>query len=143
MIIHTEGAYRALFTAAETGGLSRSDRLAVALRVAAASSIATHPGETDPIVAHYRADLDPVLAERVLDGRISDPRLATVLRHADLLTVRPSAVTPAHHDQLAEAGLTVTDIVTLSQLVAFVSYQLRVVAGLAVLAETTRENRHG
>jgi hypothetical protein len=139
VITHTAGASLALFGAsgaggrleaaepADGGGLGRSDRLAIALRVAAVSG-------AHAAAAHYRTGLEPLLAERVITGRVEDRRLAAILKHADLLTVRPSAATPEHHAALAAAALTVDDIVTLSQLVAFVSYQIRVVAGLSVIA---------
>ena len=37
---------------------------------------------------------------------------------------------------LLDAGWSTTDIVTISQLVSFLSYQIRVVAGLSTLAST-------
>jgi uncharacterized protein YciW len=132
VIVHTEGAHRALFQPKEPGGLSISDRRAVALRVAAVTL-----GPDAAAVAHYRSGLDPLAAERILDGRVTDPRLAAVLRHADLLTARPSAATAAHHQPLLEKGLAVADIVTLSQLIAYLSYQVRVVTGLAAIAATS------
>ena len=41
-------------------------------------------------------------------------------------------------EALRDAGLAARDIVTIAQIVAFVSYQVRVVAGLRALAEETR-----
>ena len=39
---------------------------------------------------------------------------------------------------LLDAGWSTTEVVTLSQLVAFLSFQIRVVAGLKVLAATAK-----
>jgi uncharacterized protein YciW len=52
------------------------------------------------------------------------------LRHADLLTTRPSAARKSDLDALKAAGFTPAGIVSLSQTIAFVAYQLRLVAGL-------------
>jgi CMD domain protein len=66
-------------------------------------------------------------------------RLSTALEHAHLLVFHPRDASPAALQSLLDAGWTTTEIVTLSQLVAFVSFQIRVVAGLRVLAQSTRQ----
>ena len=60
-------------------------------------------------------------------------RLAAALDHAHMLVFHPRDADPAALQRLLDAGLSTTAIVTLSQLVAFLSFQIRVVAGLAVL----------
>ena len=60
-------------------------------------------------------------------------RLAAALEHAHLLVFHPRDASPAALQRLLDAGWSTTDIVTLSQLVAFLSFQIRVVAGLRVL----------
>jgi CMD domain protein len=62
------------------------------------------------------------------------PRLAAALEHAHLLVFHPRDASPAALQKLLDAGWATTDIVTLSQLVAFLSFQIRVVAGLRALA---------
>ena len=62
------------------------------------------------------------------------PRLVAALEHTHLLVFRPREASPAALDTLIDAGWSVTGIVTLSQLVAYLSFQLRVVHGLAELA---------
>ena len=64
------------------------------------------------------------------------PRLATALEHAHMLVLHPRDAAPDHLQALLDAGWTTAGIVTLSQLVAFLSYQLRAAAGLRVLAAT-------
>jgi CMD domain protein len=60
-------------------------------------------------------------------------RLAAALAHAHLLTYRPRDSSPEALQALLDAGWDSTGIVTLSQLVSFLHFQLRVVAGLTVL----------
>jgi CMD domain protein len=73
----------------------------------------------------YRVSVDrkPVLGAR----------LVAALEHAHLLVFRPRDAASADMKVLPDAGWSNTGIVTLSQLVAFLSFQLRVVAGLRVL----------
>jgi CMD domain protein len=61
-------------------------------------------------------------------------RLAAAIEHAHLLVFHPRDANPAALQKLLDAGWSTTDIVTLSQLVAFLSFQIRVVAGLQTLA---------
>jgi CMD domain protein len=61
-------------------------------------------------------------------------RLAAALEHAHLLVFHPRDANPAALQKLLDAGWSTTDTVTLSQLVAFLSFQIRVVAGLRALA---------
>ena len=51
-----------------------------------------------------------------------------------MLVFHPRDAAPANLQTLLDAGWSTTDIVTLSQLVAFLAFQIRVVAGLRVLA---------
>jgi len=60
-------------------------------------------------------------------------RLAAALEHAHLLVFRPRDAVAADLKALLDAGWPTTAIVTLSQLVAFLSFQVRAVAGLRAL----------
>ncbi|WP_409517539.1 CMD domain protein [Bradyrhizobium sp. WYCCWR 12699] len=62
------------------------------------------------------------------------PRLVAALEHAHLLVFRPRDAASADMKALLDAGWSATGIVTFSQLVAFLSFQLRVVGGLRTLA---------
>ncbi len=68
------------------------------------------------------------------------PKLAAALKHAHLLVFYPRDADSAALQKLIDAGWSTTDIVTISQLVAFLSFQIRVVAGLRVLASATRKD---
>jgi CMD domain protein len=62
------------------------------------------------------------------------PRLVAAFEHTHMLVFHPRDATPAALQALLDAGWATTDIVTLSQIVAFLSFQIRVVAGLRTLA---------
>lgn len=61
-------------------------------------------------------------------------RLATAFEHVHLLVFHLRDAKPAALQALLDAGWSTNDIVTLSQLVAFLSFQIRTVAGLRALA---------
>jgi CMD domain protein len=61
-------------------------------------------------------------------------RLAAAFDHMHLLVFHPRDAAPGALQALLDAGWSTTDIVTLSQIAAFLSFQIRVVAGLRVLA---------
>jgi CMD domain protein len=60
-------------------------------------------------------------------------RLVAALEHAHLLVFRPRDAAAADMKALLAAGWSNTGIVTFSQLVAFLSFQVRLVTGLRVL----------
>lgn len=62
-------------------------------------------------------------------------RLSAALAHAHLLVFHPRDASAAALQALLDAGWTSTGIVTLSQLVAFLAFQIRVVTGLQALAQ--------
>jgi len=61
------------------------------------------------------------------------PRLAAAFEHVHMLVFHPRDAAPAALQALLDAGWSTTDIVTLSQIVAFLSFQIRVVTGLRTL----------
>jgi CMD domain protein len=66
--------------------------------------------------------------------RTLGPRLAAAFEHVHMLVFHPRDATPAALQALLDGGWSTTDIVTLSQIAAFLSFQIRVVIGLRVLA---------
>ena len=121
-IAHTQASHDALlFEPVE--GLSSADRLRVAVAVCEAA------GATS-LQAHYRERL----AQEVAGQAGANPALPAALEWARLLTVDPRRGDRAALQRLREAGLADPAIVALAQLVAFLSYQTRVVAGLRALA---------
>lgn len=75
-------------------------------------------------------------AHRVAEEHLEalGPRLAAALEHVHMLVFHPRDADARSLQALLDAGWSTTEVVTLSQLVAFLSFQIRVVAGLKVLA---------
>lgn len=129
----------------EAAGLSRAQRLVTAARAArvdGADAVAAFYLEQLAEEADSEADAAALvaLADDGADGaagRAASRAERALLRHVDLLVQRPAAATSDDLDALAKAGWNVTEIVVLSQIVSFVTYQTRVVAGLAVLQEAS------
>ena len=69
----------------------------------------------------------------VENGDALGPRLTAALAHVHMLVFHPRDAAPEHLRALEAAGWSATGIVTLSQLVAFLSFQLRAAAGLRAL----------
>lgn len=66
--------------------------------------------------------------------QVLGPRLVAAFEHAHMLVLHPRDASPRHLQALLDAGWTTPGVVTLSQLVSFLSYQVRIVHGLRVLA---------
>lgn len=128
----TQKTYDAALTPAEPGGLSHGLRAAIACRIAALNG-------DEAFLRHFRKALQEVkasdaekrLAELSCTG--GDARETALIRHADLVAAEPKKATGADIKLLSKAGVSEPDIVRLSELVAFVSYQIRVVAGLRLM----------
>lgn len=102
-------------------GLTTADRLRVAVHCCEAA-------EAHQMAAHYRALLVQQPA-----GDASTPALPAMLTWAGLLTTDPRRGDREALQTLRAAGLADPAIVALAQLVAFLSYQTRVVAGLVAM----------
>ena len=76
----------------------------------------------------------PVYRVEATTRRALGARLAAAFEHVHMLVFHPRDAAPAALQALLDAGWSTTDIVTLSQIVAFLSFQIRVIAGLRVLA---------
>jgi CMD domain protein len=61
-------------------------------------------------------------------------RLVAAFEHVHMLVFHPRDAAAASLQALLDAGWSTDDVVTLSQLVAFLAFQIRVVAGLRVMA---------
>ncbi|MGI4778603.1 MAG: CMD domain-containing protein [Janthinobacterium lividum] len=140
VVAATQGSYDCIFDTALSGP-SLTERLL------AAHTIVGLAGSTT-LQAHYR---DRLLAlsgtaalteaqQAALDGApvdslSTDPRLQAILRFTQTLTERPVEGDEAALLKLPAAGLATPEVVALAQLIAFVAYQLRVVAGLQAMVD--------
>jgi CMD domain protein len=85
-----------------------------------------------PLSAEDRAG--PIHRVSEAERAVLGARLSAALEHAHLLVLRPRDASPAALQALLDSGWSTTGIVTLSQLVAFLSFQIRVIVGLRALA---------
>ena len=131
----TENSHVAALIPDLPGGISHSERAALACRIARLNK--------EEILARLYESLlqgsgDKESASQIADTEFDggdDARLKAVLRHTDLVAVSPKDVTEGDIAALRSAGIPDGDIVRLSEVIAFVSYQIRVVAGLRLMAE--------
>ena len=131
----TVAARRAAIAPNDPGGL------AVPLRVALARRVAVLTGEEGLAEAYANQFADAGRgaddATAGLAGQAGDARTAALLRHVDLVARRPQDASAADIDALRSAGWAEADIVRLSQLIAFVAFEARLVAGLRAMRGPT------
>jgi CMD domain protein len=164
-----QASYRALFAPEVVGGVSATERFAMAafvtglhgeaqtaafyatglaaagasaaLRQAIDAAIAAAKGQgpygaypAGPLSREDAAGPTHRIAPEL--RRMLGDRLAVAFEHMHLLVFHPRDAAPPALQALLDAGWSTTDIVTLSQIAAFLSFQIRVVAGLCTLAGT-------
>jgi CMD domain protein len=162
--LNAQKSYEALFQPADPGGVSLQERHAIAVFVAGlhrdAAALAHFRrglGADAVLAAALDAEILRGAASgpygRYPDGPLSvenkagpsyrvsastpdalGPRLSAALEHAHLLLFHPRDASPEALQALIDAGWSTADIVTLSQIVAFLTFQIRVAAGLRALA---------
>ncbi|GAA5152068.1 hypothetical protein GCM10025768_19470 [Microbacterium pseudoresistens] len=167
---NAQRSFEALLEPRDPGAFSLGERYAVAAFVArvhgqerAAEFYADLLGDEEPelvpsILAAaadgasagpYGAYREPGLSAESAPGTIWQAdvalgaRLAAALTHAHLLVFRPRESDAAALRALATAGWDADEIVSLSQLVAFLSFQLRLVHGLRVLSDDLAADAQG
>jgi CMD domain protein len=132
----SQASHDAVLTPRTPGGLRHGLRAALAARMAAWNG-------DEALAAHYQSLLEKS-GERDVRADVAspangfedfaDPRLRAIVRHADILSKAPREATRSDIEALKAAGVAEADIVRLAELAAFVNYQLRVIAGLRLLA---------
>lgn len=161
---HAQASYASLFEPRNWGGITAEERFAVAsfvtglhgepktdgfyaaklpagLRAAVAAEV-TAARSKGPYGRFPKGPLSvedaPGPTWKVSDAgrKVLGPRLPAAFEHTHMLVFHPRDAAAPALQALLDAGWSTTDIVTISQLVAFLSYQIRVVAGLRTLAST-------
>ena len=126
----TQASHDAALKPEPAGGLSHGERAALACRMARLN-------DEETLARHYEAMIPEsggkqAIADPAFDGA-DDQRTRAILRHTDLVTVDPKQAAEADIADLKSAGIVEPDIVRLSELIAFVGYQVRVVKGLRLM----------
>jgi uncharacterized peroxidase-related enzyme len=130
----TQACQQAMFGDA-VAGLSRRHRLAVALhccRLADATALAALYAQTLLAEGAPTDHVQAIGTDAV--AAVVSPRLTALLHFAATLTRKPLDGDRGAITTLLDAGLAPADIVALGQLVAYLAYQIRLVAGLQALA---------
>jgi CMD domain protein len=156
-----QASYRALFEPTDDSQMSLTERHAVATFVA---GLHDQPDATSFYAAALPAALATAIAAEAAHARTTGPygayppgplstedvtgpiyhptdpalgpRLSAAFAHVHMLVFHPRDADPAALQALLDAGWSTTGIVTLSQLVAFLAFQLRAAAALRILART-------
>jgi CMD domain protein len=129
------GAETVSFYAAGLAASGASPELCLAIDTAIAAAKGQGPYGAYPAGPLSREDTTGPIHRVVPETRRAlGPRLAAAFDHMHLLVFHPRDAAPAALQGLLDAGWSTTDIVTLSQIAAFLSFQIRVVAGLRALA---------
>ncbi|HJU15502.1 MAG TPA: CMD domain protein [Stellaceae bacterium] len=162
-----QASYRALFAPDVAGGVTATERFAVAAFVSglhgdaetasfyaagltAGGASAELRGAIDAAIAAAKGHgpyggypagplnredaAGPTYRVAAETRRALGSRLAAAFAHMHLLVFHPRDAAPEALQALLDAGWSTTDIVMLSQIAAFLSFQIRVVAGLRALA---------
>lgn len=164
---HAQLSYVALLEPADPGGVTTTERFAVAAFVAglhgrpetgdfyraglatsgapaalreAVAAAAAAGATTGPYGSYPKGPLtveDAAGPAYKIDSATAaalGPRLSAAFEHVHMLVFHPRDATASSLQSLLGAGWSTTEIVTLSQLVSFLAFQIRVVAGLRTLA---------
>ncbi|WP_437889507.1 CMD domain-containing protein [Phytobacter sp. V91] len=105
--------------------LSMYDRLSTALTVAQVYGV-------QRLCNHYAARLAPQTGPD--SSRESNHRLAQITQYARQLAASPEVIDARARQQLDDVGLTDYDTILMAQIIGYVGFQARVVAGLQALA---------
>ena len=131
-----QGSFLALLEPGDPAGVSRLERESIALRVATLErSQALIDFHTDRLLAQGADESYIASIVDFPEGFKGDDRLRAIVKHVDLLTCSSRNGSPGAIANLKAAGLTDRDIVTVSQLIAYLSYEIRLIATLRALQE--------
>ncbi len=161
---HAQASYTSLFEPRDPGSVTADERHAIAAFVAGlhgepktdvfytaklpaglSTAVAAEVAAAKTKGPYGRFPKGPLSAEdapgptwKVSDAgrKALGPRLPAAFEHTHMLVFHPRDAAAPALQALLDAGWSTTDIVTISQLVAFLSYQIRVVSGLSTLASS-------
>lgn len=158
---NAQRSFTALLEPAEPGAFVLAERFAVAAFVAQLHGFERATLFYRDLLADEAPELVPVVADAAAGAAAAGPygqyresglvsegtegarwraapelgeRLGAALTHAHLLAFRPREARAEHLQELVDAGWSPDEIVSLSQLVAFLTFQLRLAWGLGALA---------
>lgn len=124
---HAQGSYDTIFSADDGVDFTLAERLLLA------ENVARWHGDSQ-LASHYAERLN------ALPDEGNTARLESALDHGERLSFKPASATAAHLQALQHAGWSLDAIVTLSQLIAFVSFQTRELRSYRLIGGHAVEN---
>jgi uncharacterized protein YciW len=131
VVAATQGSENGLFDPA-LEGLTVTERLYVAFFACVLTPAPVREYTERLIAQGGDAEMMDFVAAGALEN-IQSPRLHTILKFTHTLITDPVKADRQALLALPQAGLSTPEVVTLAQLIAFVSYQVRLVAGLKAM----------
>ena len=128
----SQQAHNACANPQDAGGFNHAERAAISSRMCSLNH--------EVQLGNYYSDLvpDSVDEKQIIDTNYrggGNRRLEAVLEHVDLVTTSPKDASAADIRALENRGISTEDIVRLSQLIAFVNYEIRVVKGIRLMED--------
>ena len=135
IIALTRATHDAALRPHDPGGLSHAERAALATRIARLNHDEGLAAHYAGMMRHAGADAETEkMADPLFKGETAS-RIAAVIAYADLVAVSPRDTKGDDIASLKAAGIEDADIVRLSELNAFLAYQIRLIAGLRLMKE--------
>ena len=133
VVAATQGSEKSLFDPA-LPGLSEIDRLYVALFACLITPSPELTAEYESRLVNLGANLQTIDCIQKSDiHKIGNVRLEAMLNFTHTLITKPINADKMALSALPKAGLSTPEVVTLAQLISFVSYQVRLAAGLRAM----------
>ncbi len=130
VVAATQGSENSLFDPA-LPGLSEIDRLYVALYACLITPSPELAAEYESRLVNLGANLQTIHCIQKSDiHKIGNVRLEAMLNFTHTLITKPINADKMALSALPKAGLSTPEVVTLAQIISFVSYQVRLAAGL-------------
>ena len=130
VVASTQGSENSLFDPA-LPGLSEIDRLYVALYACLITPSPELAAEYESRLVNLGANLQTIHCIQKSDiHKIGNVRLEAMLNFTHTLITKPINADKMALSALPKAGLSTPEVVTLAQIISFVSYQVRLAAGL-------------
>ena len=128
----SQQAHNACLKPQEPGGITYTYRAALAGRIASLH-------EEFELADHYKSMIptdDPAIRNVDQSLSVSYPgTIEAMIKHSDIVTKNPRNVDDADIKTLEVNGLTTSDIVRLSEIIAFMNYAIRVIKGIRLMGE--------
>ena len=133
VVAATQGSEKSLFDPA-LPGLSEIDRLYVALYACLITPSSELAAEYESRLVNLGANLQTIDCIQKSDiHKIGNVRLEAMLNFTHTLITKPINADKMALSALPKAGLSTPEVVTLAQLISFVSYQVRLATGLRAM----------